>query len=230
MSNSEPPAHILVVDDDERIRTLLQRFLMQNGFRVTVAKDAGEARAKRHGVDFDLLVLDVMMPGESGIDLARDLRLASQVPILMLTARTEIADRLLGLESGVDDYLAKPFEPRELVLRIRSILRRTTPSQHDHSPLRMGPCRFDPLRGELTREGKLVRLTTSEAELLRLFARHAGKPLSRTELTNLSGANLERSVDVQINRLRRKIEADPKMPVYLQTVRGIGYALIPDRG
>jgi len=227
---ADAPPHVLVVDDDERIRTLLQRFLAQNGFRVTTAGDAGEARAKMQGLDFDLLVLDVMMPGEDGVTFARSLRGASQVPILMLTARSEVGNRLEGLEAGVDDYVSKPFEPRELVLRIRSILRRVHREGSELAEIRMGPCRFDPMRGELTRNGKPVRLTSSEAALLKLFAQHPGKPLSRTDLTELSGANLERSVDVQINRLRRKIESDPKMPVYLQTVRGIGYALVPDRG
>jgi two-component system phosphate regulon response regulator OmpR len=234
MTESEPapdtPPHILVVDDDGRIRTLIQRYLAQNGFRVTTAPDAADARAKMQGLDFDLLVLDVMMPGESGVSFARDLRGGSQVPILMLTARAEVRDRLEGLEAGVDDYLAKPFEPRELVLRIRSILRRARTNERALLEIRLGNCRFDPVRGELTRNGHPVRLTSSEAALLKLFARNPGKPLSRMELTELSGANLERSVDVQINRLRRKIETDPKMPVYLQTVRGIGYTLIPDLG
>jgi two-component system phosphate regulon response regulator OmpR len=222
--------HVLVVDDDGRIRTLIQRFLAQSGFRITTAHDAADARAKMQGLDFDLLVLDVMMPGESGFSFAHSLRGKSQVPILMLTARGEVGDRLEGLEAGVDDYLTKPFEPRELVLRIRSILRRARTSESEHAEIRLGACRFDPLRGELTRSGKPVRLTSSEAALLKLFAQHPGKPMSRSDLTELSGASLERSVDVQINRLRRKIEQDPKMPVYLQTVRGIGYALVPDRG
>jgi two-component system, OmpR family, phosphate regulon response regulator OmpR len=234
MSSAEADAdalpHVLVIDDDGRIRSLLQRYLAQNGFRVTTAKDAVDARAKMGGLDFDLLVLDVMMPGESGVDFARSLRGGNDVPILMLTARGEVHDRLDGLESGVDDYLTKPFEPRELVLRIRSILKRAHTPAREHEPIRMGPCRFDPVRGELTRHGKAVRLTSSEVTLLKLFTAHAGKPLSRTEITELSGASLERSVDVQINRLRRKIESDPKMPVYLQTVRGVGYALIPDIG
>ena len=224
---SETTPHILIVDDDGRIRTLIQRYLAQNGFRVTTARDAADARAKMSGLDFDLLVLDVMMPGETGIELARSLRTGSEVPILMLTARAETRDRLDGLESGVDDYLTKPFEPRELVLRIRSILKRAR-SPREQAEIRMGPCRFDPVRGELMRNGKPVRLTSSEAALLRLFAKNPGKAMSRIELTELSGAALERSVDVQINRLRRKIESDPKMPVYLQTVRGIGYALVPD--
>jgi two-component system phosphate regulon response regulator OmpR len=228
-TSAETLPHVLVVDDDGRIRTLIQRYLAQNGFRVTTARDAADARAKMQGLDFDLLVLDVMMPGESGVAFARAARAGgSQVPILMLTARAEVGDRLDGLESGVDDYLTKPFEPRELVLRIRAILKRAHSPARDSTEIRMGPCRFDPTRGELTRHGKPVRLTSSEATLLKLFAQNPGKALSRIELTELSGASLERSVDVQINRLRRKIESDPKMPVYLQTVRGIGYALVPD--
>ena len=220
--------HILVVDDDARLRTLLQRYLKQNGFRVTTAGDAAQAQARMVGLAFDLLVLDVMMPGISGTEFARILRgKASRIPILMLTARAEAEDRIAGLETGVDDYLTKPYEPRELVLRIRSILRRAQPAPKK-AELRMGPFRFSPDRGELTREGKPVRLTSSEVTLLKLLAASIGKPLSRLELTELTGAGLERSIDVQVNRLRRKIEADPKMPIYLQTVRGIGYVLVPD--
>ena len=226
--DAEEFPHILVVDDDERLRSLLRRFLKQNGFRVTTAGDAAQAQARMIGLEFDLLVLDVMMPGISGIELAKILRgKASRIPILMLTARGESRDRIEGLESGVDDYLTKPYEPRELVLRIQSILRRAQPAPKK-TELRMGPFRFSPDRGELTHEGKPVRLTSSEATLLKLLAASVGKPLSRLELTELTGAGLERSIDVQVNRLRRKIEADPKMPIYLQTVRGIGYVLVPD--
>ncbi|MFZ1989768.1 MAG: response regulator [Alphaproteobacteria bacterium] len=225
---AEELPHILVVDDDARLRTLLQRYLKQNGFRVTTAGDAAQAQARMIGLEFDLLVLDVMMPGISGIELAKILRgKASRIPILMLTARAEAEDRIAGLETGVDDYLTKPYEPRELVLRIRSILRRARPAPKK-AELRMGPFRFSPDRGELTREGKPVRLTSSEVTLLKILAASIGKPLSRLELTELTGAGLERSIDVQVNRLRRKIEADPKMPIYLQTVRGIGYVLVPD--
>ncbi|HXZ68018.1 MAG TPA: response regulator [Alphaproteobacteria bacterium] len=225
---AEDLPHILVVDDDARLRSLLQRYLKQNGFRVTTAGDATQAQARMAGLEFDLLVLDVMMPGISGIELAKILRgKASPVPILMLTARAEAGDRIAGLETGVDDYLTKPYEPRELVLRIRSILRRAQPATKK-TELRMGPFRFSPDRGELTREGKPVRLTSSEVTLLKILAGSIGKPLSRLELTELTGAGLERSVDVQVNRLRRKIEADPKMPIYLQTVRGVGYVLVPD--
>jgi len=226
VDDTERP-HILMVDDDARIRRLVQRYLTENGFRVTTAGDAMQAQARMRGLDFDLLVLDVMMPGVSGVDFARLLRKDSRVPILMLTARAEVSDRLEGLESGADDYLAKPFEPRELVLRIHSILRRAQ-APAKKSEIRMGPCRFSIERGELTRDGKPVRLTSSESTLLKLLAQAVGKPLSRLELTELTGAGLERSIDVQINRLRRKIESDPKMPLYIQTVRSVGYMLVPD--
>lgn len=225
---AEDLPHILVVDDDERIRRLVQRFLMQNGFRVTVAKDAADAAAKMQGLHFDLLVLDITMPGQSGTAFAREVRTTSTIPILMLTARSEVADRLEGLESGADDYLTKPFEPRELVLRIKSILRRARPERLALNDIQMGACQFNPERGELTKAGKPVRLTTTEAQLLKLFCEKPGEAISRLELTEKTGAELERSIDVQINRLRRKIETDPKMPVYLQTVRGIGYVLLPD--
>ena len=220
--------HILVVDDDARIRDLLSRYLRQSGFRVSTAKDAALARETLGGLQFDLLVLDVMMPGESGVDFAKSLRQDSPVPILMLTARGETEDRLTGLEAGVDDYLTKPFEPRELVLRIESILRRTRDIALGRAEVKMGDARFFPDRGELTKHGEAIKLTASEAALLRVLADRAGEPISRQDLCDLTGAGLERSVDVQVNRLRRKIEVDMKMPVYLQTVRGIGYVLIPD--
>lgn len=219
--------HILVVDDDRRIRELLKRYLAENGFRVTTAEHAAEARARLEGLAFDLIVLDVMMPGESGFDFAQSLRTTSTVPILMLTARGEANDRIMGLERGVDDYLAKPFEPRELLLRIGTILRRAQmPGTRKHDELALGPLRFNVTRGELRDGDRQIRLTTREVQLMRLFAANPGKPLSRLDLCDNEAA--ERSIDVQINRLRRKIEADPKNPVYLQTVRGEGYALLPD--
>lgn len=219
--------HILVVDDDRRIRELLKRYLAENGFRVTTAEHAAEARARLEGLAFDLIVLDVMMPGESGFDFAQSLRATSTVPILMLTARGEANDRIMGLERGVDDYLAKPFEPRELLLRIGTILRRAQmPGARKHDELALGPLRFNVARGELRDGDRPIRLTTREVQLMRLFAANPGKPLSRLDLCDNEAA--ERSIDVQINRLRRKIEADPKNPVYLQTVRGEGYALLPD--
>ena len=220
--------HILVVDDDTRIRTLLQRFLTSNGYRVTTAGDAAEARQHLKNFTFDLIVLDVMMPGEDGLGLTASLRKTSDVPVLLLTARGEAADRIAGLESGADDYLAKPFEPRELLLRIAAIGRRARAERAALKEIRLGAFRFDPERGEMTRDGQQVKLTGAETALLRLLAANAGKPISRLELAQRTGAGLERSIDVQVTRLRRKIEADPKMPLYLQTVRSVGYVLIPD--
>lgn len=216
--------HILVVDDDSRIRDLLARYLHDHGFRVTTAIDAETARASMRGLSYDLLILDVMMPKESGIDFAKALRENNQVPILMLTARAEPEQRIEGLETGVDDYLAKPFDPRELLLRVGNILRRGT-STPATGEIRMGDFVFHVSRGELQRDGETVRLTERERELLRYFARHPGTPVSRHELAKGSDSGGERAVDVQINRLRRKIENDPTNPVYLQTVRGKGYIL-----
>ena len=230
MSMNLADPHLLVVDDDERLRALLQRYLATNGYRVSAAADAAEARQLLANMEFDLMVLDVMMPGESGLDFARDLRQTSSLPILMLTARGESADRIEGLERGADDYLPKPFEPRELLLRINSLLRRVAPPPAASTqPVRMGAALFDPEGGRLTRSGKPVKLTGAEAALLQLFAAHAGRPFSRSDLCKRLGVALERSIDVQVTRLRRKIEEDPKLPLYLQTVRGVGYMLVPDR-
>ncbi|MGC1178390.1 MAG: response regulator [Methyloceanibacter sp.] len=219
--------HILVVDDDSRIRELLARYLQEHGFRVTTAVDAASARATMRSLSFDLLILDVMMPQESGLDLARSLRRESQLPILMLTARAEPEQRIEGLEIGVDDYLAKPFDPRELLLRVGNVLRRGA-----HPPasgeVRMGNFVFHIGRGELKRGGETVRLTERERELLRYFAQRPGTPVSRHELAKDGENGGERAIDVQINRLRRKIEKDPANPVYLQTVRGKGYILYPE--
>ena len=223
---SEDTAHILVVDDDRRIRELLKRFLTDNGYRVTIAENATEARAQLAGLTFDLLVLDVMMPGESGFELTTSLRRTSNVPILMLTARGEAGDRIDGLERGVDDYLAKPFEPRELLLRIGTILKRARSSEPPKEDIQLGESLFNVARGELRRGDENIRLTTREIQLMRIFAAHPGKSLSRLDLCENEAA--ERSIDVQINRLRRKIEDDPRNPVYLQTVRGEGYMLLPD--
>ncbi len=223
--------HLLVVDDDTRLRGLLQRFLSENGFRVTAAANAAEARTLMKSLAFDGLVLDVMMPGENGFDLAAFVRSESDVPILMLTARGDAADRITGLEKGADDYLGKPFEPRELKLRLDSLLRRARGPQAT-SPMRevrMGAAVFDPERGELRRNGKPVRLTSAEVLMLKLFTTNAGRPFSRSALCTRLSIALERSVDVQVTRLRRKIEDDPKLPLYLQTVRGTGYVLVPDR-
>jgi two-component system phosphate regulon response regulator OmpR len=222
--------HLLVVDDDEKLRSLLQRYLTTNGFRVTAASSAADAHALMKSIAFDLLIVDIMMPGESGLELTAAVRKNSQVPILILTARGEPSDRITGLEQGADDYLAKPFEPRELLLRVEGLLRRSVPPVRSaHAEVRMGDAVFDPERAQLKRKGRPVHLTSSEAALLQLFAANAGRPFSRTDLCTRLGVTLERSIDVQVTRLRRKIEEDPKLPLYLQTVRGVGYVLVPDR-
>jgi two-component system, OmpR family, phosphate regulon response regulator OmpR len=222
---SEP--HLLVVDDDARLRELLRRYLSDSGFRVTTAADAGEARSKLAGFAFDLVVLDVMMPGESGIELTQALRRDGQTPVLLLTAMAEPEDRVNGLEQGADDYLAKPFEPRELVLRIRNLLQRRPAADTESGDIRFGGNRFDTVRGELYRGSDLVHLTAAEAGLLSLLAHKAGQAVSREELSLSLSGNV-RNVDVQMTRLRRKIERDPRYPRCLQTVRGTGYLLKPD--
>ena len=220
--------HILVVDDDDRLRDLLKQYLAGNGYRVTAAGDAAEARARLHGMAFDLIVLDVMMPGEDGLSLTASLKADSDTPILLLTARGEPEDRIDGLERGADDYLAKPFEPRELVLRIANLLRRA-PRPAPAAVLRLGEHRFDVERNELTRNDLQIRLTPAEGRLLRTFARRPGVTLSRDVLVAESLIDgRARTVDVQVTRLRRKIEPDPRFPRYLQTVRGEGYVLHPD--
>ena len=232
---SDLAAHLLVVDDDERIRGLLQKFLIRNGFLVSVARDAVQARRLLAGLEFDMLVLDVMMPGEDGITLTRDLRRRLSVPILLLTAKGETDDRITGLEAGADDYLAKPFEPKELLLRINAILRRVPqaePAVVAPKVLNLGPIRYDIARGEMWQGDDMVRLTATESQLMRIFSAAPGEAMSRArlveELSRSGGQTQERAVDVQITRLRRKIESDPKQPRYLQTVRGSGYMLAPD--
>ena len=222
--------HILVVDDDQRIRDLLARFLFQSGFRVTAAEDAKSARAAMRGLTFDLVILDVMMPGgESGLELAADLKRITPVPICMLTARAEAEDRIAGLETGVDDYVVKPFEPRELVLRLQNILRRGRGGAGgSKDEIRMGENAFHIGRGELKRGEETIKLTERERDLMRLFASRPGMPIQRHELASDEATGNERAIDVQINRLRRKIEIDPSNPVYLQTVRGTGYILDVD--
>tara|TARA_R110002049_G_scaffold117332_2_gene270585 strand:- start:177733 stop:178434 length:702 start_codon:yes stop_codon:yes gene_type:complete len=232
---SDLDAHLLIVDDDERIRTLLRKFLMRHGFLVTAARDAAHARRILVGLDFDLIVLDVMMPGEDGIALTRSLRETMQTPILLLTAKGETDNRIEGLEAGADDYLPKPFEPKELLLRINAILRRMPDtSAVDTAPkvLSMGVIRYDLERGEMWQGDDLVRLTATEVQLMKIFAAQPGVALSRAQLVEDLGRDRgqaqERAVDVQITRLRRKIEDNPKQPQYLQTVRGAGYMLAPD--
>jgi two-component system phosphate regulon response regulator OmpR len=219
--------HLLVVDDDRRIRNLLSRFLVAEGYRVTTAETAADARAKLEGLHFDLLILDVMMPGESGFELARHLRARSSVPILMLTARDESKSRIEGLTIGADDYVGKPFEPRELSLRIASILRRARPALPPLVEIvRFGEFHFHIPRGELKRGEEVIRLTDREREMLRLLAAAPGETVTRRALAGNGGASGERAVDVQVNRLRRKIERDPADPLLVQTVRGIGYRLV----
>jgi two-component system, OmpR family, phosphate regulon response regulator OmpR len=224
---SDDAPHLFVVDDDRRIRDLLSRFLRAEGYRVTTARNAAEAHAKLDGLSFDLLVLDVMMPGESGFDLARKIRASSSVPILMLTARDEKESRIEGLEIGADDYLSKPFEPRELSLRIANILKRARPAATPAvESLRFGPFMFHMTRGELRRGDDIVHLTDREREMLALLAAASGDTVPRQALGPENGSGNERAVDVQINRLRRKLERDPANPLIVQTVRGIGYRLV----
>ena len=223
-------AHILVVDDDARLRDLLREYLTQSGFRVSAAQSAADARTRMDVLAFDLIVLDLMMPGESGLQFAQSLRSRNSIPILMLTAMGEAEARIQGFEAGADDYLAKPFEPRELVLRIHSILRRV-PRSTELAPTtaRLGEVVFDLDRDELSRAGQSIPLTTGEQRLLHTLAERPGTVFSREELTRiLAPGGGERTIDVQVTRLRRKIEPDPKLPRYLQTVRGQGYILRPD--
>ena len=240
-----PPdaAHLLIVDDDDRIRDLLKKFLIRQGFMVTAARDAAQARRLLRGLSFDLIVLDVMMPGEDGMSLTRALRAAAgQVPVILLTARGEPRDRIAGFEAGADDYLPKPFEPRELVLRINAILRRSPrpdPVRVAPAVLQLGRMRYEPETGELRDGAELVRLTQTEAALMRILAAQPGTVVSREALVDRLGRDpatggpgadtrQERAIDVQITRLRRKIEPDPRRPRFLQTIRGEGYALICD--
>ena len=221
--------HILVVDDDDRIRALLVRYLDEYGFLATGAENVAVARTKLKTLEFDLIVLDLMMPGESGLELAQDLRKKNTVPILMLTAMNEVEDRIRGLEFGADDYIGKPFEPRELLLRINSVLRRVPDPPPLTEKLILGDVMFHPARGELSKFGSLVRLTNAETSLLEALATEPGRVFSRDDLAVVTGAKGDgRAVDVQITRLRRKIEENPRLPRYLQTVRGKGYMLVPD--
>ncbi len=236
----ETVPHLLIVDDDARIRSLLQKYLLRNGFLVTAARDAAHARRLMQGLAFDMIVLDVMMPGEDGISLTRHIRAEGTAPVLLLTARGEAEDRISGFEAGADDYLPKPFEPRELVLRINAILRRSPPAARtaiQPQMLMIGPLRYDMERGELKRDNAIIRLTQTEATLMRFFCQHPGEVITREALVeHLSHdraghggvVGQERAVDVQITRLRRKIERDPKDPRYLQTVRGAGYMLVTE--
>ena len=219
--------HILVVDDDDGIRTLLARYLRENGFLASTAEDASHADQIMQGLIFDALVVDVMMPGENGLDMTRRLRKRSNIPILVLTARGQPEDRIEGLEAGADDYLPKPFEPRELVLRLQRLLQRRETVGRDDT-LQFGQNVFHPRRGELRRGGEVIKLTGAELSLLRTLAAKPGAPFDRATLAEETGTGFDRSIDVQVTRLRRKIENDPRTPIYLQTVRGVGYMLVVD--
>ncbi|HOZ27308.1 MAG TPA: response regulator transcription factor [Hyphomonadaceae bacterium] len=220
--------HILAVDDDDRLRDLLKRYLTREGHDVTTAKDAASARKLMATMSFDLVILDVMMPGEDGLSLLKSVReKKSDTPVILLTARSLPAERIEGLKIGADDYLSKPFEPEELALRITSILKRAAP-EAPVEELRLSGMIFHVNKGELRKDGRLVRLTESETQLLSILAGRAGAVISRHELAMLTAAGVERSVDVQVTRLRRKIERDPREPVHLQTVRGVGYRLTGD--
>ncbi|MEL6920352.1 MAG: response regulator [Pseudomonadota bacterium] len=222
--------HLLIVDDDDRIRELLQKVLVKEGFRVSTATDGGDARRKLEHLDFDLMILDVMMPGEDGLSLARGLReIQRDVPIIMLTALTDTENRIDGLDAGADDYLGKPFDPRELILRINNILKRSaTEPPILIEQIVFGPFTFSIKRRELKRSGEVVKLTERERDIMVAFASNSGETVSRYDLVSNSEDVGERTIDVQINRLRRKIEEDPANPRYLQTIRGIGYRLATD--
>ena len=227
--------HLLIVDDDQRIRELLQKYLMRNGFMVSIARDAAQAKRLLKGLAFDLIVLDIMMPEQDGLSLTRELRETIDTPILLLTARNEVEDRISGLEAGADDYLPKPFEPKELLLRIHAILRRmpdVAPPEDTPKMLSLGATRYDVQKGELWEGDTQIRLTSTELELMRIFSKNIGQALSRIELVTQMGRedgnSQDRAIDVQITRLRKKIETNPKEPRYLQTVRGSGYMLACD--
>lgn len=226
---NEGTMHLLVVDDDTRIRELLSSFLSENGFRVTADSNAKAARDRMRSMEFDLIILDIMMPGESGLELSRDLRSDSNdVPILFLSALADADDRIAGLVAGGDDYLGKPFEPRELLLRVNSILRRRPAMQTAPETISFGPFSFHLQKGELQQDGKVIHLTTREKEMLKVLALSHGQVVARHDLMQTSGGENTRGVDVQINRLRGKIEINPTQPAYLQTVRAKGYVLHVD--
>ena len=220
--------HLLIVDDDNRIRELIKDYLLDQSFYISTASSATEARIKIKNFNFNLIILDIMMPGEDGLSLTKSIRENNEVPILLLTARGDPKDRILGFESGADDYLAKPFEPRELLLRVKSILKRNRINQSkSKTSILMGNVSFDFHRGELLKDNKAVKITSTELTLLKILASKKGKTVPRHKLSSETGVS-ERSIDVQVTRLRKKIEIDPKNPRFLQTVWGSGYSLIPD--
>ena len=226
---SDAAAHILLVDDDRRIRELLTTYLKTNDFRVTAASNAAEARKALEGLAFDIIVLDIMMPGENGFDFAASIRGAGNaVPILMLSARSDASDRIQGLSNGSDDYLGKPFEPEELLLRLRNLLRRSQPRAEKITAVKFGECIFELENGALLKSDEPVRLTGREKDILRLLAATPGQAVARALLQPDGVSEDARAIDVQMNRLRQKIENDPANPVYLQTMRGQGYCLFAE--
>jgi two-component system, OmpR family, phosphate regulon response regulator OmpR len=226
---TEIESHILLVDDDRRIRELLAAYLKTNGYRVTAASNAAEARKALAGLSFDVIILDIMMPGENGLDFAKALRdHGNAVPILMLSARSDASDRILGLSKGSDDYLGKPFEPEELLLRLRNLLRRSQPRAEKVTAVKFGECIFELENGALTRAGNAVHLTGREKDILRILAAAPGQPVPRAQLQAAGIPDDARAIDVQVTRLRQKIETDPASPVHLQTVRGQGYCLFAE--
>jgi two-component system phosphate regulon response regulator OmpR len=228
LAPADDAPHLLIVDDDRRIRSLLSRYLLSEGYRVTTAESAADARARLAGLDFDLLILDVMMPGETGFELVKSIRQSSSVPVLILTARDAAESRITGLELGADDYVVKPYEPRELSLRIANILKRTQPAPPPPpvETLRFGPFIYHVARGELRRGDEAIHLTDREREMMGMLAACPGETVSRLALAGNGAAAGERAVDVQINRLRRKVEQDPANPLIIQTARGVGYRLV----
>ena len=221
--------HLLIIDDDQKIRLLLKKFLENNGFRVSDAENTDEAKKIMESLIFDLLVVDIMMPGQNGLDFLKEIRQTSEIPILMLTAMSDPEDRLDGLEIGADDYMTKPFEPRELLLRIQNILKRFTSNaieRANNDETNFGPFSFNLKSSNLYKNKIPVHLTTSEQKLLNCFCKAPNKPFSREDIKNELGGNIEnRSIDVAIARIRRKIEIDQRYPIYLQTVRGVGWML-----
>ena len=220
--------HLLIVDDDDRLRSLLKRFLIGEGYRVSAAESAAAAKQLMAAFEFDLAILDIMMPEEDGLSFLANIRKWGRLPVILLTARDLAADRINGLKSGADDYLTKPFEPEELSLRIAAILRRSFEESDNTQPIKLSGLMFDPLKGVLQSEEKSIHLTESERQLLILMAKHAGQPVARNLLALKASNGVERAIDVHVTRLRKKIEPDPKEPIHLQTVRGVGYRLVTD--
>ncbi|MDA0870665.1 MAG: response regulator transcription factor [Proteobacteria bacterium] len=224
----EDKKHILIVDDDDRIRELLREYLQNNNFYTTTAKDSLDAKKKISLLKFDLIILDIMMPGQSGLELTREIKEKSDQPIILLTAMGETSDRVSGLETGADDYLPKPFEPKELLLRIKNILKRIKSGKNLNPVLKFGDIRVDLEKMSIKSKKGITKLNTAEKALLEKMILSVGQIFQRDQISQIIKLTKERAVDVMITRLRQKIEPDPKNPKYLQTVRGNGYVLWTD--